>query len=291
MHLIAQTLVDGLVLGGIYALSAVGFSLIFGVLHVINLSHGILVLIGAYLALIFSQALQVDPLLTLPLVMAVLFAAGYPYQRFLIQRAVNQSGLGSMLLTFGVALMLQNVMIWLFSPDMKSITPGYAFASFRVAGLTFDAVRVSALVASLVLLSCLAMLLKFSALGRVIRATAQQTMAARLCGVNVPHVYALTFAVSAAFAGAAGIVIGIILPFSPADEALWTLNAFVVVVLGGVGSPAGALIGGLLLGIVSTLTAQYIGPAFPNVTMFLLLVIMLLVRPNGLLGNAFAASR
>ncbi|HEX2940578.1 MAG TPA: branched-chain amino acid ABC transporter permease [Rhodopila sp.] len=291
MHLIAQTLVDGLVLGGIYALSAVGFSLIFGVLHVINLSHGVLVLIGAYLALIFSQALRVDPLMTLPLVMAVLFAAGYAYQRFLIQRAVNQSALGSMLLTFGVALMLQNIMIWLFSPDMKNITPSYAFASFHVAGLTFDAVRISALLASLVLLSCLALLLKFSALGRVIRATAQQTMAARLCGVNVPHVYALTFAVSAAFAGAAGIVIGIILPFAPADEALWTLNAFVVVVLGGVGSPAGALIGGLLLGIVSTLTAQYVGPAFPNVTMFLLLVIMLLVRPNGLLGNAFAASR
>ena len=113
-------------------------------------------------------------------------------------------------------------------------------------------------------------------------------MAARLCGVNVRHVYALTFAVSAAFAGAAGIVIGIILPFSPADEATWTLNAFVVVVLGGVGSPAGALIGGLLLGMVSTLTAQYIGPSFPNVTMFLLLVLLLLVRPPGLLGNAFA---
>jgi branched-chain amino acid transport system permease protein len=190
-----------------------------------------------------------------------------------------------------VALMLQNVMIWLFSPDMKNITPTYAFASFHVAGLAFDAVRVSALVASLVLLCCLAVLLRFSALGRVIRATAQQTLAARLCGVNVRHVYALTFAVSAAFAGAAGIVIGIILPFSPADEALWTLNAFVVVVLGGVGSPAGALLGGLLLGIANTLTAQYVGPAFPNVTMFLLLVLLLVVRPNGLLGNAFSASR
>lgn len=291
MHLIAQTLADGLVLGGIYALSAVGFSLIFGVLHVINLSHGVLVLIGAYLALVFSHALQVDPLLTMPLVMAVLFGAGYLYQRLLIQRAVDQSHLGSMLLTFGVALMLQNVMIWVFSPDMKNITPSYAFASFHVAGLTFDAVRVSALLASLVLLSCLALLLKFSPLGRVIRGTAQQTLAARLCGIDVRHVYALTFGVSAAFAGAAGIVIGIILPFSPADEALWTLNAFVVVVLGGVGSPAGALIGGLLLGIVSTLTAQYVGPAFPNATMFLLLVVMLLVRPNGLLGNAFAGSR
>jgi branched-chain amino acid transport system permease protein len=291
VHLIAQTLADGLVLGGIFALSAVGFSLIFGVLHVINLSHGILVLIGAYLAMVISGTLGIDPLLTMPLVMAVMFAGGYAYQRVLIQRAVDQSRLGSMLLTFGVALMLQNIMIWVFSPDVRSITPSYAFAYFHIGTLTFDAVRVSALFASLVLLCCLAALLKYSPLGRVIRGTAQQTLAARLCGVNVRHVYALTFGVSAAFAGAAGIVIGIILPFSPADEAMWTLNAFVVVVLGGVGSPAGALIGGLLLGLVNTLTAQYVGPAFPNVTMFLLLVLMLLVRPNGLLGNAFSASR
>lgn len=291
MNLIVQTLADGLVLGGIYALAAVGFSLIFGVLHVINLSHGILVLMGAYLALIFSNALGIDPLLTIPLVMAVLFGVGYAYQRLLIQRVVDRSPLGSMLLTFGVALMLQNVMIWVFSPDMKNITPTYAFTSFKMGGVTFDAVRVSALLASLVLLSALAAFLKFSALGRVIRATAQQRLAAQLCGINVRHAYALTFAVSAAFAGAAGIVIGVILPFSPADEAMWTLNAFVVVVLGGVGSPAGALLGGLLLGIANTLTAQYIGPVFPNVTMFLLLVLLLLVRPNGLLGNAFSASR
>lgn len=291
MNLITQTLADGLVLGGIYALAAVGFSLIFGVLHVINLSHGILVLLGAYMALILSAALRIDPLLTVPLVMAVLFCIGYVYQRLLIQRAVDGSPLGSMLLTFGVALMMQNIMIWVFSPDMKNITPTYAFSSFRLGPIAFDAVRVSCLAASLVLLSCLAALLKFSALGRVIRATAQQTMAARLCGVNVRHVYALTFGVSAAFAGAAGIVIGMILPFSPADEGTWTLNAFVVVVLGGVGSPAGALIGGLLLGMVNTLTAQYIGPSFPNVTMFAILVLLLLVRPQGLLGNAFAPSR
>jgi len=291
MSLILQTLVDGLVLGGIYALAAVGFSLIFGVLHVINLSHGVLILIGAYLALVLSNALNIDPLLTLPLVMVALFGVGYVYQRFLIQHTIGRTPLGSMLLTFGVALMLQNVMIWVFSPDMKNITPSYAFNSFKIAGLTFDAVRVSALAASLVLLSCLALLLKFSNLGRLIRATAQQTLAAQLCGVNVRHVYALTFAVSAAFAGAAGIVIGVILPFSPADEALWTLNAFVVVVLGGVGSPAGALLGGLLLGIVNTFTAQYVGPSFPNVTMFLMLVLLLLVRPHGLLGHAFSASR
>src|SRR6266850_2121325 len=138
MSLIAQTLADGLVL------------------------------LGAYLVLFLSQALRIDPLLTLPLVMAVLFAVGYCYQRFLIQYAVDRSPLGSMLLTFGVALMLQNIMIWVFSPDMRSITPGYAFTSFHLGAITFDAVRVSALVASLVLLCCLALLLKFSPLGRVI---------------------------------------------------------------------------------------------------------------------------
>ncbi|HTR86176.1 MAG TPA: branched-chain amino acid ABC transporter permease [Reyranella sp.] len=291
MILALQTLADGLVLGGIYALAAVGFSLIFGVLHVINLSHGILVLIGAYLALFFSQLLHVDAMVTLPLVMAVLFVIGYGYQRLLIQRAVDTTAVGSMLLTFGVALMLQNFMNWLFSPDMKNITPTYAFDSFQIGPVHFDAVRMTALIASLVLLCCLAIFLRYSPLGRVIRATAQQTMAARLCGVNVRHVYALTFAISAAFAGASGIVIGIIRPFSPASEADWTLNAFVVVVLGGVGSPAGALIGGLLLGVVRTLTSQYIGAEFPDATMFLLLVVLLLVRPQGLLGNAFSASR
>jgi branched-chain amino acid transport system permease protein len=288
---LVQTIADGLVLGGIYALSAAGFSLIFGVLHVINLSHGVTVLIGAYTALIISSTFHVDPLLTTPVVMIGLFGVGYVYQRWLVQYAIEQSQLGSMLLTFGVALMLQNVLIWLFSPDTRSITPAYAFHSLRLAGVVFEPVRLAALATSLLLLGCLALILKLTPLGRIIRATAQQTLAARLCGVNVRHVFALTFGVSAAFAGASGIVIGIMLPFSPVDEAMWTLNAFIVVTLGGVGSPAGAILGGLLLGVISTMTSQYIGPAYPNAAMFLILVIMLLVRPNGLLGNAFSASR
>jgi branched-chain amino acid transport system permease protein len=292
LNLILQTLADGLVLGGIYALSAVGFSLIFGVMHVVNLSHGVIVLIGAYASYALWQALGIDPLLTIPLVMLALFGFGYAYQRVIIEIAVDRSSLlASMLVTFGVALMLRNVLVWIFSPDFKNITPAYAFMSFQIGELTFDLVRVAALGASLVLLCVLALALKRSRLGRIIRATAQQDLAARLCGVDARHVYGLTFGVSAAFAGAAGTIIGIVLPFSPPDEGLWTLNAFVVVTLGGVGSPAGALLGGLLLGVISTLTSQYIGPAFPNATMFLILVAMLLVRPAGLLGNAFSGSR
>jgi branched-chain amino acid transport system permease protein len=287
----AQTVTDGLVLGGIYALSAAGFSLIFGVLHVLNLSHGVLVLIGAYLALTLSTSLHIDPLATIPLVMVTLFVLGYAYQRLLIQRALDATGLGSMLLTFGVALMLQNALIWIYSPDVRSMTPSYAFSALQVGGLNFDLVRVSALLVSLVLLGLLSYMLRATALGRTIRATAQQSLAARLCGVDVAHTFALTFAVSAAFAGAAGVVIGIILPFTPAEEATWTLNAFIVVTLGGIGGPLGALVGGLVLGVIYTLAGQYVGPAYPNAMMFLVLVLMLVVRPNGLLGNAFSASR
>jgi branched-chain amino acid transport system permease protein len=288
---LAQTVIDGLVLGGTFALSAAGFSLVFGVLHVLNLSHGVLVIVGAYLAYTLSTTLQVDPLLTVPIVMAVLFVAGYGYQRLLIQRVVDSTGMGTMLLTFGVALMMQNALVWIYSPDIKSMTPGYAMSALQLGELKFDLVRVSALAVSLLLLTLLALALRASALGRSIRATAQQGLAAQLCGVDVRHTYALTFAVSAAFAGAAGVVIGIMLPFTPSSDAMWTLNAFMVVTLGGLAGPAGAIVGGLLLGVIYTMAGQYVGPAFPNAMMFLVLVTMLVVRPHGILGNSFSASR
>jgi branched-chain amino acid transport system permease protein len=290
--LAVQTIADGLVLGGLYALSAVGFSLIFGVLGVVNLSHGALVMIGAYLAWFVWSGIGLDPLLAIPAVMVVMAGFGYVYQRLLVQFAIERaSHIASMLVTFGVALMLRNLLVLVFSPDLRSITPSYAGQPLHLGGIVLDPVRLAALAASLVLLAALAWLLKSTRAGRVIRATAQQELAARLCGVNARHVYGLTFAVSAAFAGAAGAILGIVLPFSPPDEGLWTLNAFVVVTLGGVGSPSGALLGGLLLGMMSTATSTLIGPSFPNAMMFGVLVLMLLIRPSGLLGNAFAGSR
>jgi branched-chain amino acid transport system permease protein len=137
----------------------------------------------------------------------------------------------------------------------------------------------------------LALLLARTSFGRAIRATAQQPLAAQLSGLNVRHIHAMTFGLGTAFAGASGTIIGIVQPFSPASEVAWTLNAFIVVVLGGIGSPAGALLGGILLGLINAYTSQYIGPALTNAMMFLVLVLMLLVRPQGLLGNAFGESR
>jgi branched-chain amino acid transport system permease protein len=287
-----QTIVDGLVLGGVFSLTAVGFSLVFGVMNVVNLTHGVTVLMGAYLAYAAQRGLGIDPLLAIPGIMVILFFVGYAYQRTVIQWSTERSSLlASLLATFGVALVVRNVLVLVFGPDFKSVTPSYAFVSLKFAGMTIDMVRLSALLASLVLIAALGWLLYRTDWGRVIRATAQQDFAAGLCGVNVRHVYGLTFAVASAFAGAAGAVIGVLLPFAPPDEGNWTLRAFVVVVLGGVGSPAGALFGGLLLGLISTFTSQYIGPAFPNAMMFLVLVVMLLVRPQGLLGTSFGGSR
>lgn len=290
--MLGQTIVDGLILGGVFSLTAVGFSLVFGVMNVVNLTHGVTVLIGAYLAYTAQRGLGIDPLMAIPGIMVVLFFLGYGYQRTIIQWAADRSTLlASLLATFGVALIVRNLLVLVFGPDFKSVTPSYAFVSVKFAGMTVDMVRLSALAASLVLIAALAWLLYRTDWGRIIRATAQQDFAAGLCGINVRHVYGLTFGVASAFAGAAGAVIGVILPFAPPDEGIWTLKAFVVVVLGGVGSPAGALFGGLLLGLISTFTSQYIGPAFPNAMMFLVLVVMLLLRPQGLLGTSFGGSR
>ncbi|MCC7426867.1 MAG: branched-chain amino acid ABC transporter permease [Alphaproteobacteria bacterium] len=290
--LLLQTLVDGLILGGVFSLAAVGFSLIFGVMGIVNLTHGIFVVAGAYIAFVMWHHGGIDPLLAIPPIMAVLFAFGYGYQRTVIQWATERASIvASLLVTFGVALMLRNVLQMVFSPDFRSIAPAYSFAGVSLGPIRMDFVRLIGLLTSLVLLLVLGLVLSRSAFGRAIRATAQQPLAASLSGIDVRHVYGLTFGLGAAFAGASGAVIGMMLPFSPAAEGPWTLNAFVVVTLGGVGSPQGALMGGLLLGVISTLTAQYVGPAFTNAMMFLVLVLVLLLRPQGLFGSAFGESR
>lgn len=292
MERFVQSLVDGVLQGSVLSLAAVGFSLIFGVLGVVNLSHGVMVILGAYLALALHRGLGLDPLVAMPVVAAGCFLVGYLYQRFLVSPAVRRARLlSSLLITYAVALIVQNLFVLVFSPDFQSVRPDYANAFLRVHGITLNLLQIVVLAASLVLIGILSLILNKLPLGRTIRATAEQELAARLCGVDIEQVYALTFAIAAAFAGAAGVLIGMLFPFSPLGQDNWTLYGFVVVVLGGIGSASGALFGGLLLGVISTLTTEFVGPAYPNAMVFLVLVLMLLVRPTGILGNAFGASR
>jgi branched-chain amino acid transport system permease protein len=257
------------------------------VLQIINLSHGVIIVLGAYFALVLRRLWGVDPLIGLPAVAALCFAVGYAYQRYLISPAIRRVNiLYSPLVTYGVALVAQNGFSLVFSPDNQSILPEYAHRFFRIDGVTINLLQV-AFVASLALMGLLALLLRRFPLGRILRAVAEQPLAARLCGVNIAQIHALTFGLSAAFAGAAGVLIGMLYPFAPTSQENWTLYGFVVVVLGGAGSAVGALLGGLMLGIIGALTSEYIGAAYPNAVVFLVLVLMLMVKPNGLLGSAF----
>ena len=189
--LFLQTVLNGLVVGGIYSLAAVGFSLIFGVMGIVNLTHGVFVIAGAYGALMLWTGFGLDPVVSIIPVGIALFAFGYVYQRTIIHWAVSRASIvASLLVTFGVALVLRNLMQLWFSPDVRSITPAYSFESIAIGPLQIDLVRIVALGASLVLLSLLAVVLARTAFGRAIRATAQQPLAASLSGVDVRHVYA-----------------------------------------------------------------------------------------------------
>lgn len=292
MDRLAQAVIDGILQGSVLSLAAVGFSLVFGVLGIVNLSHGLLVIAGAYLALVAGRGFGLDPLLAMPFVAAIGFALGYLYQRWIVSPAINRSSIvSSLLVTYAVALVAQNVIALIFSPDVMSVRPDYANLHTQIGGITLNLLQVIAFGAGLLLIAALSILLYRLPIGRTIRATAEEVLAARVCGVDVEQVYAVTFGIASAFAAAAGVLIGMLFPFSPSSHEHWTIYGFVVVVLGGVGSASGALVGGLLLGLISTLTTQFIGPAYPNVFVFLTLVFMLLVRPNGLLGNAFGGSR
>ncbi|HKK37414.1 MAG TPA: branched-chain amino acid ABC transporter permease [Paracoccaceae bacterium] len=292
MDLFLQTALNGLVLGGIFSLAAVGFSLIFGVIGIVNLTHGVFVVAGAYLALVLHDSFGIDPLIGVLPIGAVLFAVGYAYQRTIIHWAVSRASVeASLVVTFGMAMVFRNLLQLWFGPDVQAITPSYGFQSVAIGEIRIDVVRLAALGASMVILLALALMLARTHFGRAMRAVAQQPLAASLCGLDVRRIFGLTFGMSAALAGASGAIIGIVQPFSAATEVAWTLNAFVVVVLGGIGSPAGALIGGLLLGLINAFTAQYVGPALTQAMMFLVLVGMLLLRPQGILGAAYGETR
>ncbi|MDF2231300.1 branched-chain amino acid ABC transporter permease [Albimonas sp. CAU 1670] len=292
MSLFLQTTINGLVLGGIYSLAAIGFSLIFGVIGIVNLTHGIFVVAGAYLAMILFDAAGVDPLLGIVPIGAILFMVGYAYQRTVIHWAISRASVeASLVVTFGMAMVFRNLLQLWFGPDVQTITPSYSFDSVSIGVVRVDMVRLAALGASMLILLSLTLMLARTHFGRAMRAVAQQPLAAALSGLNVKRIHGLTFGVSAALAGASGAIIGIVQPFSASSEVAWTLNAFIVVVLGGIGSPAGALVGGLVLGLINAYTATYVGPALTQAMMFLVLVIMLLARPQGILGNAYGESR
>jgi branched-chain amino acid transport system permease protein len=283
----AQATVYGLLQGGLLALIAVGFSLVWGVMNIVNLAHGAFVVIGAYIAWTLSTSAGVNPMAGMLVSAACLFVAGYTLQRGLINLVVNAPIWLTLLLTFGIELVLVNGLILVFTGDFRAIETSYATTGFSVGAVRVPYGRLYGFGLAVALTVGLVVCMSRSRLGLAIRTTGMDRAAARLMGVRVRHIYAVTFGISAALAGAAGAIIGTVGTFSPADAGRYTLASFVVAVLGGLGNMWGALAGGIVLGLVEAWGGQYLSGTLVHALAFAVLVVVLIIRPAGLLGRPY----
>ncbi len=292
MSQLVQATLYGLLQGCLFGLVAVGFSLVWGVMNVVNLAHGALVLCGAYVAWTLNQELGLDPFVGVVPAAAVLFGLGYLIQRWLVNLVVNAPIFITLLLTFGLQLLIVNALILGFTANYRSIPTDYAGDSLTLPGDVHVPIgRLIAAALAVALTVGLVYVTKHTGTGLAILATGMDRGAARLMGIKAAHVYALTFGLAAALAGAAGATLGAIGTFSPADAGRLTLFSFVAAVLGGLGNMSGALLGGLVLGLVEAWGGQLLPGTLINAVAFAVLVIVLAVRPQGLAGRAFYASR
>jgi len=283
----AQQVILGLLLGGVYVAVALGFSLVWGILNIVNLAHGAFVIIGAYVTWALFAHLHVDPFLSLPVDAVALFAIGYVLQRGVINRVIRAPVLFTFLLTFGLNLVIVSLLLLIFTGDFRSVNPSYAGAGLQIGSIAIPYIRVGGLVVAMLLAAILWAILNRSRAGAAILAVGADRDAAQLVGIDLRHAYALTFAIGAAFAGVAGGIISTFQSITPTAGDPDTLQAFAVVILGGLGRVSATVAGGLLFGLIEVLaqSAPGLGSGYANAIAFAVLVVVLVVRPQGLLGR------
>ncbi len=280
-----QVIVNGLLLGGLYALMAVGMSLIWGVANIINLAHGALIMLGAYATFWFFTLLHIDPFLSLPLSFIALFIIGFLIQKYVINWVLRAKMFITLLLTFGINILIINIAQKAWTSNFRQTSPSYAASSFLIGPLTIPYVRIAAFVISIVLIVGLYIFLKKTKTGKAIRAVSQDMDAAKLMGVDVANTFAITFAIGSGLAGIAGSLIGVLIPITPQMGDAFTLKSFVVALVGGLGTIFGPLAGGLFLGFVETMGSFYMGVKYADVIVFGILVLTLIIKPTGILGK------
>ncbi|HEX8741385.1 MAG TPA: branched-chain amino acid ABC transporter permease [Casimicrobiaceae bacterium] len=285
MDLLWQGVVNGVLLGGLYALMALGLALVWGVLNIVNLTHGALIMLGGYVCYYLFTGAHLDPFAALPITMIVLFVVGYAIQRGLLNLVIRAPMFNTLLITFGIDVVLTYAAQIAFSADFRTINPSYAGSNFLLFGATVPIVRLVAFAIAIGLTVALWLFLSRVPLGRAIRATAQNLVAARLYGVEPRTIYALTFGIGAALAGAAGSLYGVVSQLNPYIGTALTAKSFVIAIIGGLENPLGVIVGGLVLGLVESMTSLYIGATYTDVASFGILVLVLIVRPTGLLGR------
>lgn len=280
-----QALVNGFLIGGIYALIATGLSLIWGVMRIINWAHGAMVMFSMYLIYFANTLLGLDPLIALPLVALTMFCIGYILQWVLMERILNRPLISKLAVTFGLMVFLENLALFLWSPNWRSVNVAYGTLSLHVGGISISFPRFLSFIIALVIAVGLFQFLNRTELGRVIRATAQNREAASLMGVNPYTVYRLAFGLGLALTGVAGSLLMTFYYVFPKVGFPFALTAYVVVVLGGLGNLKGAVLGGLILGIAEALGAFLIAPPLKGLVAFGIFMLVLFFKPEGLFGG------
>jgi branched-chain amino acid transport system permease protein len=282
-----QLVVLGLLAGGVYVAVGIGFGLVWGVLNIVNLAHGALVIIGGYITWQLFTALQIDPFLSLPVDAVALFALGYALQRGVINRIIRAPLLFTFLLTFGLNLVIVNILLLKFGSDFRSVTPSYSGQGLELGNVVVPYTRLASLGVAILTAATLAFILNRTRIGLAINAISADRDAAQLVGIDLRHAYAMTYGLGAACAGVAGGLIAMIQAITPTAGEPYTLQAFVVVILGGLGRVSATVVGGLAFGLVEAF-GQSIpgsGSVFANAIAFSLMVVVLVTRPQGLLGR------
>ncbi|PYM24062.1 MAG: branched-chain amino acid ABC transporter permease [Candidatus Rokuibacteriota bacterium] len=285
MTLVAQGLLSGLLFGGVYSLMAVGLTLIFGVMRVVNFAHGDMMVWGMYLAFVLATRAGLDPYLAFPVCAVALFALGVVVQRGLVDPIIEAPHEMQILLMLGVALVLENTALLIFGPEPARVRSPLARLAWEVGPLYVDVARLVTFAVAVVLTLALSLFLYRTDLGRLIRASADNHYGALVIGADVRRIYATAFGIGAACVGAAGALVSPILPFQPPTGLSLSVTSFNIVIIGGMGSLVGAFIGGLLVSVAESLGAVFLRPSLKELFSFSLLIVILLFRPAGLFGK------
>jgi len=282
---LATPVAMGILLGGLYALIALGLSLVFGVMKLINIAHGDLVLLSSYLAFTIMTMVGLDPILSLVIGMPVLFVIGYAIQRYLMNRAFRISMEAPLIIAFGISIVLQNLYQIIWTPLSRGLTTSYALASFGAGGFYVPLIYLLDFAVAIVVMLFLREFLRRTYLGKAINAASQDRETAHLMGVNTKRVYAFAFGIAMAFAAIAGVFLGLTFPFTPQSGVSFLIIAFGVVVLGGLGSIMGTFIGGLVMGLAQTLGGHFLGASAQMLIAYIIVLIVLGARPQGIFGR------
>jgi branched-chain amino acid transport system permease protein len=285
VELVINVTIAGVLTGLVYGLMALGLSVIFGVVRVVNFAHGEMMTIAMYAAVVLFSAVQLDPFLAVLPVAAAFFAIGYALQAGLINPFVTRPEHSQFILLVAVAIIMVNGLLMVFGPDARSVQVAYQLESFELGNLLFDKARVYAVAMALAASGALFLFFRTTLIGKAIRACADNHLGALVVGLNVKHLYALTFGIGSACVAIAGCMMVLLVDVTPQLGPAYTLLAFVIVIVGGLGSMAGALVGGMLIGVSEALAGLFITPSAKSMVSFALLILVLLFRPHGLLGR------